>query len=139
MVEKEENIMIQLGSMAFLVGIVISLLIGLYQTYTLEVADLNPFFGTDTGGIVAWLLAIIGAIVGFITIFGKGTVTREEVPGFLSAGIVLLVMYSVFRGVTLKPYLGSLLQSISFSLSLFVAPAVAILAIKAIWDIGKDV
>ena len=47
-------------------------------------------------------------------------------------------MYGVFRGMVLKPWIGSLLQGVSWSLSIFVAPAVGILAIKAIWDMGKD-
>ena len=39
----------------------------------------------------------------------------------------------------MTPWIGSLLVGISVSLSIFVAPAVGILAIKAIWDMGKDV
>jgi len=55
------------------------------------------------------------------------------------AGIALVVMYGVFQFVTIKPYIGSLLAGISMSLAIFVAPAVGILSIKAIWDIGKEV
>jgi hypothetical protein len=32
-----------------------------------------------------------------------------------------------------------LLSGVSMSIAIFIAPAVGILAIKAIWDIGKDV
>jgi hypothetical protein len=54
------------------------------------------------------------------------------------AGIALLVMYAVFKGFSIKPWIGSLFQGVSQSLAIFIAPAVGILAIKAIWDIGKE-
>ena len=130
---------IKIGSWAFLIGILIALIVGLYQAYTLESTTAAAFFGTDAGGIIAWLLAIIGAIVGILAFMGKGTITEKEVPAFLMAGIALVVMYGVFQGITLKPYIGALLSGISQSLAIFVAPAVGILAIKAIWDIGKEV
>jgi len=75
------DMMTKIGSWAFLIGIVIALIVGLYQAWTLE--DGNNFFGTDAGGWVAWLLAIIGAIVGIVAVLGKGTITKKEVPGFL--------------------------------------------------------
>lgn len=135
----KEDMMLKLGSWAFLIGILIALIVGLYQAYTLESTTATAFFGTDTGGIIAWLLAIIGAIVGILAFMGKGTITEKEVPAFLMAGIALVVMYGVFQGIILKPYIGALLSGISQSLAIFVAPAVGILAIKAIWDIGKEV
>ncbi len=135
----KEDVMMKFGSWAFLIGIVIALLVGLYQAYTLESTTVAAFFGTETGGAVAWVLAILGAIVGILAFMGKGTITEKEVPAFLMAGIALVVMYGVFQFVTIKPYIGALLAGISMSLAIFVAPAVGILAIKAIWDIGKDV
>ena len=135
----KEDVMMKFGSWAFLIGIVIALLVGLYQAYTLESTGTDVFFGTETGGAVAWVLAILGAIVGILAFMGKGTITEKEVPAFLMAGIALVVMYGVFQFVTIKPYIGALLAGISMSLAIFVAPAVGILAIKAIWDIGKEV
>jgi len=108
-------------------------------SFTLESTTVAAFFGTETGGAVAWVLAILGAIVGILAFMGKGTITEKEVPAFLMAGIALVVMYGVFQFVTIKPYIGSLLAGISMSLAIFVAPAVGILSIKAIWDIGKEV
>lgn len=135
----KEDVMMKFGSWAFLIGIVIALLVGLYQAYTLESTTVAAFFTTETGGAVAWVLAILGAIVGILAFMGKGTITEKEVPAFLMAGIALVVMYGVFQFVTIKPYIGALLAGISMSLAIFVAPAVGILAIKAIWDIGKEV
>ena len=136
----KEDVMVKIGSWIFLMGIVIALLIGLYQAYTIETdGTANAFFTTETGGAVAWVLAILGAIVGILAFMGKGTITEKEVPAFLMAGIALVVMYGVFRTVNITPYIGSLLAGISLSLAIFVAPAIGILAIKSIWDIGKEV
>ena len=129
----------KIGSWAFLIGIIIALIVGLYQAYTLETGD--NFFGTDAGGWIAWVLAIIGVVVGALAFMGKGTITEKEVPAFLMAGIALVIMGGVFQGwhMVISPYIGALLAGISMSLSIFVAPAVGILAIKAIWDIGREV
>jgi hypothetical protein len=125
---------------AFIIGTVIALLVGLYQAYTLQMKQ-TPFIETNTGAIVAWLLAVIGAIVGILAFFGKGTITKAEVPAFLIASIALLVMYGVFQNLvnTVGYWLGPLFAGVSLTLSIFIAPAAGILAIKAIYDIGKDV
>jgi hypothetical protein len=123
---------------AFILGALIALLVGLWQAYTIE-QNQQPVFTTDMGGWIAWLLAIIGAIVGILAMLGKGTITKAEIPAFLTAGIALLVMYAVFQGFSIDPWIGSLFRGVSQSLAIFIAPAVGILSIKAIWDIGKDV
>ncbi len=135
----KDDLMLKIGSWAFLIGILIALIVGLYTAYTIESTDVQPFFNTDTGGIIAWILAILGVIIGVLAVYGRGTITKKEAPGFLIAGIGLVVMYGVFQGVTITPWIGALLQGVSLSLSIFVAPAVGILAIKAIWDMGKEV
>jgi hypothetical protein len=124
---------------AFIVGTLIALLVGLWQAYTVEQTPADTLFKTDMGGWIAWLLAVIGAIVGVLAVLGKGTITKAEVPAFLTAGIALLVMYAVFQSFYIEPWIGSLLSGVSMSLAIFIAPAVGILAIKAIWDIGKEV
>jgi len=121
---------------AFIIGTVIALLVGLWQAYTIE-ENQQPVFTTDMGGWIAWILAILGAIVGLLAMLGKGTITKAEVPAFLMAGVALLVMYAVFQGFTIDTWIGSLFRGVSQSLAIFIAPAVGILAIKAIWDIGK--
>jgi hypothetical protein len=138
----EKNDMIgKIAIWAFIIGTVLALILGLYHAYTVEAADQIPFFATDAGGWIAWLLALIGVIVGILAILGRGTITKSEVPSFLLAGVALLVMYAVFRDFSgsLDPWLGSLLAGISFPLAIFIAPAVGLLAIKACWDIGKSV
>ena len=134
----KNDLMLKIGSWAFLIGIVIALLVGLYQAYELENGS-NFLMGDNTGGAIAWILAILGVIVGIIAFLGKGTITKKEAPNFLLAGIGLVVMYGVFNQIDLAFYIGSLFEGISLSLAIFVAPAVGILAIKAIWDMGKEV
>jgi len=139
----KDDLMQKLGSWAFLIGILVALIVGLYQAYTIETTEVQNFFQSDLGGAIAWLLAILGVIVGVLAVMGKGTITKKETPGFLLAGIGLVVMGGIFTTMTalysLKPFIGALLSGISMSLSIFVAPAVGILAVKAIWDMGKDV
>ena len=126
----------KIGSWAFIGGIIIALIVGLYQAWTIEQGE--NFLITTNGGYVAWLLAIIGVIVGILAIFGHGTITAKEVPAFLLAGIALVVMYGVFKEIAISPWLGSLFTGISMSLAIFVAPAIGILSILAIYAIGKD-
>jgi hypothetical protein len=123
----------KIGSWSFIIGVIIALLVGLYAAYNLETS------GQTFGGIIAWILAVLGFIVGIVSAYGMGTITEKETPNFLLAGIALVVMYGVFKGISLEPWIGSLLHGISMSLSILIAPAVGILAIKAIWDIGKEV
>ncbi len=124
---------------AFLIGVLIALLIGLWQAYNLQ-SNQTPILSTDNGVWVGWLLALLGVIIGVLAILGRGTITKAETPSFLMAGVALLIMYGVFNSMAmyLKPWLGPLLAGISLPLAIFIAPAVGILAIKAIWDIGKD-
>jgi len=135
----KNDMMAKIGSWAFLIGILIALVFGLYHAYTLE-ADEAAFFGTDEGGMVAWVLAILGGIIGILTIMGKSTITAKEAPGYLLASIALVIMGGIFQGwhMTITPYIGALLEGVSMSLSIFVAPTVGILAVVAIWNMGKD-
>lgn len=137
----DNKMMSKIGTWAFIIGIIIALIVGLYQAYTIEGKYLTDgFFSGDLGGYIAWILAVLGGIVGILAALGKGTITKSETPGFLLAGIALVVMGGVFVEWydLMTPWIGSLLSGVSMSLSIFVAPAVGILAIKAIWDMGKD-
>ncbi len=124
---------------AFIIGVVIALLIGLWQAYNIQNGD-QRILESSNGVWVGWLLAFLGLIVGILAILGRGTITKSETPAFLMAGVALLIMYSVFSsmGDLLKPWLGPLLEGLSWPLAIFIAPAVGILSIKAIWDIGKE-
>jgi hypothetical protein len=134
----------KLAIWAFIVGIILALIIGVYQAMSLDRGSLSDnFFATDVGGWVAWLLVIIGGIVAVLAELGRGTITKQEVPAFLMAGIALLIMYGVFGSTVptthLQPYLGALLIGVSESLALFIVPIVGLISLKAVWDIGKGV
>jgi len=135
---EEEGILNRAGSIAFIIGILIALVIGIIQAWTTIDKNQIALFSSEIAGIIAWLLVIIGLIIGILAFFGMGTITKKETPGFLIAGIALVVMYGVFKDITIGLGVGSLLSGISLSLSLFVAPIVGILSIKTIWDLGKD-
>jgi uncharacterized membrane protein YobD (UPF0266 family) len=140
----EKSMMGKLAVWAFLIGIVIALVFGIWHAYTMETNDPTDLLfapTNDTGGAIAWVLVILGAVVGILAFLGRGTITSREIPAFLLAGIALLVMYGTFQAInySVGTYIGSLLTGVSLSLALFIAPAVGILAIKAIWDIGKEV
>ena len=128
----------KIGSWAFLIGILVAFIVGIYQGYSLEIQQ--NFFETITGGITAWILAIIGIVMGAFAVMGEGTITKKEFSGFLLSGIAFVVMGGVFEGwqTSISPYLGSFLTGITMSISVLVAPAVGIIALKTIWDIGKD-
>ena len=132
----KEDRMVKYGSWVFLIGILIAFVAGLWQAYTLEKGE--SFFATDIGGWVAWILAIIGFIVGILAFMGRGTITAKEIPAFLMAGIALVVMYGVFQGISIDPLIGSLLRGVSMSMAIFVAPTVGILSIAVIWVIGRE-
>jgi len=136
-----EEIMVKVVGLSFIIGIIITLLIGLYQGWSIE-QGINFIEEEALGGWIAWILAIIGLIVGLLAVAGRGTITKEETPGYLMAGIALIVMYAAFQGQgisSIGPYLGSMLHGISEALAIFVAPTIIILAIKNIYDMGKDV
>lgn len=144
----KDDIIGKLAIYAFIGGTAIALIIGIIQAWNLQDNKI-PILMDDNGVWIGWVLALLGIIVGLLAFLGKGTITKEEVPAFLSAGIALLVMYAVFGlmygyGAVaatdfLKPWLGPLLYGISMPLAIFIAPAVGILSIKAVWDIGKEV
>ncbi|KYK32037.1 MAG: hypothetical protein AYK22_00310 [Thermoplasmatales archaeon SG8-52-3] len=139
-----KDIYTKIGSWAFLIGVLIAILVGLYTAFTIESEGsvINSFIFTETGGWVIWVLVIIGAIVGILSFIGKGTITSKEGPTFLMAGIALLVMAGTFWGWTdaiTGPWIGALFAGISICLAIFVAPIIGLLSIKAIWEMGREV
>ncbi len=137
----KDEIMAKVGMFSFIIGISISVLLGIVETWMkLDGTPETTLFNSEIGLIIAWILVIIGVIIGLLTVLGEGTITKKETPGFLIAGIALLVMYAVFKDLpTNLTGIKDLLESISFTLAIFVGPIVALLALKAIWDMGKDV
>lgn len=129
MAKAEKEMLSKAGAWAFLIGIIIAIIAGIFWNYLLS---------KDIQGYVSGFLAIIGLIVGIIAFFGLGTITKEEVPNFLIAALVLVgigATASLFGGV---PLINKLFEGVATTIAVFIAPAAGLLAIRAIWDIGKD-
>lgn len=105
---------IKIGRWAFLAGLVIAVLAGLgfEQTW------------------FAWVLAALGLVVGFLN------VTGEETQGFLLAAIGLMLSATAIRSL---PYVGDILTRMVTNLVVFLAPAVLVVALKALFQTAKEV
>jgi hypothetical protein len=128
-----KGILAKLGFWLFLVGVIIAILAGIWYGYDATVRT------QDIWGYIATTLAILGFLVGLISAIGLGTITEYEVTRFLVASVAVVVVGaggSVAFGDI--PLVGSYFQGVTLSLLLFFAPASVILALKALWDIGKD-
>lgn len=117
----------QVGKWAFLLFIIIAIIAGIAIG-----ADL---LSTRNAQWVTLTMMILGVIVGLINI------TEKETSLFLVAAIALMALS--IRGETftdlnliLEP-LGSILDAIVFNITAFVAPAAAIIAIKAVYNMAK--
>lgn len=114
----------QMGSYAFLAGVVLALLAAVA--------------GSLLGSLAGWvplLLVLLGLIVGFLN------VTDKETGQFLLAAIALLAVgtlsgLSQIDVVVLG--LGSVFEGIVRQLAVFVAPAALIVALKAVWNLAKE-
>ena len=104
----------KLGSWAFLAGLIIAILIGLFGSL---------------GPALLITLVIIGLVVGLLN------VTDEETNPFLMSGVVLIIASAFGKDVLAPvPYLGSMLNAL---LVLFV-PATIIVAIKNVFQLAKN-
>ena len=102
-----------LGRWAFLIGVVLAVIFGFFTA----------------GTWLAWVLVVLGLVVGLINISDK------EVSAFLTAGTVLVLM-GYFGGQTLSSvmYLSSIFTNI---LTLFV-PATIVVAVKSVLALARD-
>lgn len=111
------------GRWAFIAGIVIAIIAGIAAA-----------FGGPMGGWIPLIMLILGIIVGLTTI------TEKETTPFLVAGIALLVANGGNAFLLLNDVmqgLGTAIDTILLTLAAFVAPAAIIMAVKAIYNIGR--
>jgi hypothetical protein len=103
----------KIGKWAFIAGLVIAVLagIGLEQIW------------------FAWVLVILGLVVGFLN------VTGEETQGFLLAAIGLMLSATAVQAV---PFVGGMVTRIVGNLVVFIAPAVLVVALKALLQTAKQ-
>jgi len=119
----------KIGSWLFLIGIVVAVIVGVI---------VGAEWYTDTNSYAAALLGVLGFVVGILSFFAIGTITKERVPTFLLGAIALVVIGAISPWTfgnfdALQPYL----TQITSYMAIFAAPAAGLLAIRAIWDAGK--
>lgn len=102
-----------IGKWAFIVGIVLCLILA---------------FVTQVAWIY-WVLAILGLVVGFLNI------TAEETRGFLLAAIGLVLSATAVQAI---PLIGVLVTRIMANVVAFIAAAVLVVALKALFETAKD-
>jgi len=101
----------QIGSWSFIIGVIISLVAGLWNQST----------------SVTSVIIILGVVVGFLNIRGKEAMT------FLLASVSLVLMSAVGSGAFIGiPVLGKYLEHMLNNLILFTMPAAMIVALRVI-------
>jgi len=112
----------KIGVYAFLVGIAIAIITGIAS-------------GLVTGyvSIITLILVILGLIVGYLNISDK------EVTMFMVASIGLIVAGSAnLTSIdAFIPSLGTVLQAILTNIVVFIAPAVIVVGLKAVYVLAK--
>ena len=108
----------KIGHFAFIIGIIIAIVSGLWP---------NAINATSL------LLLVLGLIVGLLNVSSK------ETHNFLVASIALLVAggASNFGFITWQG-LGAIVNSILGNITNFVAPAAVIVAMKAVFNLAED-
>jgi hypothetical protein len=101
------------GKWAFILGLVIAVLagIGLEETW------------------FTWVLAVLGLVVGFLN------VTSGETQGFLLAAIALMLTANAVQEI---PYVGDQVTLILGNVVAFMAAAVLVVALRALFDTARD-
>ncbi len=112
-----------MGSYAFILGIVLSIVLGFMQAQAWMVA----------------VLAILGLVVALLNI------TDKEIHGYLLANVAIMIGAGTFSSMltVLAVPLGlggisTMLQSILGNLVFFVAPGAVLIALKEVYNIARD-
>lgn len=105
------------GNWAFIIGVVLAIILGLFGAYIPAYAD-----------VITYIVIILGLIVGFANI------AQKESTSFLIAAIALLAVGGA--GLQLLPVIGLYIGGILTKIVVFVAPAAIIVALKAVYDLS---
>ena len=121
MVKSRENL---LGAYAFLVGVVLAIIFGLFNS-SLESA----------GGLFYSALVIIGLIVGFMNVGDKNSSI------FLMASVSLVVVGALgaepLKYIALDNYVVTSLRNVLGSLLVLFVPATIVVALKTVFSVSK--
>ena len=115
----------KIGHYSFIGGVIVAIVLGLVPS-------------TALGGAAPWLaslLVVLGLIVGFLNVTGK------ETKEFMMVATVLII--AAFAGGASETlgsvqYVGAYLQGIFASVLAFVVPAVVVVGLKDIWNLGQN-
>ena len=107
----------QIGHWSFILGVIIAIVAGL------------PILGVEYAETIVMILVILGVIIGFLNI------SEKEVYNFLIAAIALLLTGAA--GLENLPAVGTYIGPILTNIATFVAPAAVIVALKAVYELGK--
>ncbi|MFH0860237.1 MAG: hypothetical protein V1921_03455 [Candidatus Altiarchaeota archaeon] len=113
----------KIGSWAFLVGIVVSVLAGLAIERNVSGAPPSNF------AAIAAVLTVLGLIVGYVNI------TPGEATLFLVATMTLIVASS---SVILIPFVGAAIKYILTSVIVFCSSAAVVVALKTIYALAAE-
>lgn len=105
--------MAQVGRYAFIVGLVIAFVAALFT-------HVSWFY---------WVLAVLGLVVGFMNVTGL------ETNRFLLAAIGLMLSATSIQVI---PLVGDVAAYIAGNLVAFIAPAVLVVALKALFETARD-
>ena len=130
-----QNVFRKIASWLFLIGVLIAVILGLLaQTY----------WPPDVTGTLTYptyitiTLAALGFVVGVLSFFAIGNITRERIPTFLIAALILVGIGATGQAFVNLDVVGTYFANIAATLAIFAAPAAGLLAIRAIWDAGKS-
>ena len=112
----------KMGQWAFIVGVLIAVLIGLFS---------SNLAGSTKGWLVL-LLVVLGLIVGLLN------VSEKESTPFLIAAAALLLTGTAGNTLAIIPVLGDYLSGVVQAIAVFVTPAAIVVALKAIQSLAKD-
>jgi hypothetical protein len=126
-IKSKEN---SLGAWAFLIGVILSVIIGLSTSLLISI----PFV-TKYNSAIYGVLVILGLIVGFMNVTGRDS------EKFMIAGAILVIvskfgMDSV-SGSVIGIGIGSIVTSIFAALLVLFVPATIVVALKTVFSIAK--
>lgn len=108
-----------LGKWAFIIGVLVAIVAGLF----------GSVISADIAVIIGWVLIIAGLVIGLLNIAAK------EVTQFLIAAIALLAVGAA--GLGALTIVGPMVTSILTNIVALVSPAALVVALKAVYDIGR--
>lgn len=120
-----------LGAWAFVIGMIIAVVLALASVWL--------GWGINEVGALSLVLVILGLIVGLVNI------SEAESTQFLLAALVLVVLPVGFGRLDMLPAvgaggigIGAILSTIVHYISMFVAPAALVVALKAMYSAARE-